>query len=602
MIPHCQRFGIPLAVVASVCLAVSALADETLPTLRETRPAWMSERDDPGADGWASEVFSAAASRQLKRVAEWMQAPHGEEFDFTALAHESFAAGRVRAGRLDVVYERGPLRVRRPAPDGIDTVENPVSGAQGLEEALIAVLEPLAGTAQRRVKFKLFGVTPGAVSGNDPVSTRIRWQAVGRTASGSLQLNAVWRCEWVPGHTGVPLLSSIEIEEYEEVAFSGPGNTMFSDCTESVLGDEPAFNDQLRFGNEYWMRRMQSVLGIDNYGHHGLAVGDVNGDGLEDVYVAQTGGMPNLLFVQNADGTASDVSAAAGVDFMERTHAALLVDLDNDGDQDLVLSTQASLLFLENDGTGKFRKAAEGMMSAYSLAAADYDADGDLDIYATAYVAPPVWDRQGGLGLQPLPYHDANNGAANGLVRNDGDWTFRDVTAETGLDANNRRWSFAAAWADYDADGDQDLYVANDFGRNNLYQNDGGRFVDVAAEAGVEDSASGMSVSWADYDGDGLLDLYVGNMFSSAGNRIVPQEGFKPGTDAAVRSQFRRFARGNTLFRNVGDGTFRDMSEAAGVTMGRWAWSSPFVDLDNDGREDLVVANGYLTNESSGDL
>ena len=590
------------ATIVSVALTVSTFADEALPRLRETQPAWMSERDDPGTDGWASEVFSDAAARQLDRLATRMEADPGDDIDLAALAHESFTAGMVRASRLRVVYERGPLRVRRPVENGIEADDDPVAGVKGLERALAAILEPLGNSGQRRVTFKVFGVTSGPASGSGPVSTRVRWQAVGRTASGSLQLNAIWRCDWVPGSTGVPLLRSIEVEEYEEIVFTGPGATMFSDCTESVLGAETAFNEQLRFGNEYWMRRMQSVLGIDNYGHHGLAIGDVNGDGLEDVYVCQTGGMPNRLFVQNTDGTARDVAARAGVDFMERTHAALLIDLDNDGDQDLVLATQASLLFLANDGTGHFEMVAEGVMSAYSLAAADYDSDGDLDVYATAYVAPPEWDRQGGLGLQPLPYHDANNGAANGLVRNDGEWTFTDVTAETGLDVNNSRWSFAAAWADYDADGDQDLYVANDFGRNNLYRNDDGRFVDVAAEAGVEDSASGMSVSWADYDGDGLLDLYVGNMFSAAGNRIVPQDGFKPGTAASVKSDFRRFARGNTLFRNAGDGTFRDVSEAAGVTMGRWAWSSPFVDLDNDGREDLVVANGYLTNEDSGDL
>ncbi len=287
---------------------------------------------------------------------------------------------------------------------------------------------------------------------------------------------------------------------------------------------------------------------------------------------------------------------------MERTHAALFVDFDNDGDADLLLATQASLLFLANDGNGRFERVAEADRSAYSLAAADFDNDGDLDVYATAYVAPPEWDREGGLGLRPLPYHDANNGAPNALFRNDGDWTFTDVTAEVGLDANNRRWSFAASWADYDDDGDQDLYVANDFGRNNLYRNDGGRFTDVAGIAGVEDSASGMSVSWSDYDGDGRVDLYVGNMFSAAGNRIVPQERFQPGKNESIESSFRRFARGNTLFRNNGDGTFRDVSEQAGVTMGRWAWSSPFVDLNNDGWEDLVVANGYLTNEDSGDL
>ncbi len=587
-----------LVAVALVTPAVPAPADETLPRLRETQPPWFGARDDPRAEGWQSEVFSAAAKRQLDRLSAWMESAGETDFDPSTLAHAGFDAGPVRASGLETVFERGALRVRRPLSGGIESVSHGAAGPAGLMRALAAVLEPLPAEARRRVSFKLFEVTPA----ENRVSTRVRWQAVGRTDSGSVQLNAIWRCDWAPGAGADPQLRSIEVEEYEEIVFTGPGATMFSDCTESVLGAQPAFNEQLRFGNEHWMRRLQSVLGIDNYGHHGLAVDDVDGDGLEDVYVPQTGGMPNLLFVQNSDGTVRDVSANAGVDFMERTHAALFVDFDNDGDADLLLATQASLLFLANDGNGRFERVAEADRSAYSLAAADFDNDGDLDVYATAYVAPPEWDREGGLGLRPLPYHDANNGAPNALFRNDGDWTFTDVTAEVGLDANNRRWSFAASWADYDEDGDQDLYVANDFGRNNLYRNEGRRFVDVAAAAGVEDSASGMSASWGDYDGDGLLDLYVANMFSSAGNRIVPQPGFKPGTAAVVKSDYRRFARGNTLFRNAGDGTFRDVSESAGVTMGRWAWCSPFVDVNNDGHEDLVVANGYLTNEGSGDL
>ncbi|NIL99795.1 MAG: hypothetical protein GTN89_02355 [Acidobacteria bacterium] len=585
-------------VVALAIPTAPAFADEPLDRMRESLPAWMNERDDPGQDGWASEVFSNAAGKQLKRLAHRIET--GEEVDLATLAHPRFEAS-ARVGPLELVFERGPLTVRRRKPLELEAVEDPASGAERFEQLLARLFEPLKDRPQKRVKFKVVEVTPSESTEAGKVTTRVLCEGVGSGSSGSVQLTAALSVDWLPG-SGMPLMASISIEDYEQVELGEKRTTMFSDWTESVLGEEPAFRDQLMFGNEYWMRRMQTVLGIDNYGHHGLAVGDVNGDGLEDLYVCQTGGMPNLLFIQNEDGSAREAGAEAGVDFMDRTHAALLLDLDNDRDQDLVLSTQTSLLFLENDGTGSFRLAAEGGMSAYSLAAADYDGDGDLDIYATAYVAPPEWERYGGLGLQPLPYHDANNGAANGLWRNDRDWTFRDVTREVGLDVNNRRWSFAAAWADYDDDGDQDLYVANDFGRNNLYRNEGRRFVDVAAAAGVEDSASGMSASWGDYDGDGLLDLYVANMFSSAGNRIVPQPGFKPGTAAVVKSDYRRFARGNTLFRNAGDGTFRDVSESAGVTMGRWAWCSPFVDVNNDGHEDLVVANGYLTNEGSGDL
>ena len=102
-----------------------------------------------------------------------------------------------------------------------------------------------------------------------------------------------------------------------------------------------------------------------------------------------------------------------------------------------------------------------------SLAAADFDEDGDLDVYACCYSQRATSPLMG----RPVPYHDANNGGRNLLFRNDGRWRFQDVTRQVGLDENNRRFSFAACWEDYDNDGDLDLYVANDYGRNNLYEN-----------------------------------------------------------------------------------------------------------------------------------
>ena len=112
-----------------------------------------------------------------------------------------------------------------------------------------------------------------------------------------------------------------------------------------------------------------------------------------------------------------------------------------------------------------------------------------------------------------------------------------------------------------------------------------------------------MSVSWGEYDLDGRMDLYVSNMFSSAGNRITTQSQFKPTINSETRSRFKRFARGNTLFKNVQEG-FKDYSQKAEVTMGRWAWGSKFMDFNNDGWEDIVIANGYLSSDEddTGDL
>jgi hypothetical protein len=99
-----------------------------------------------------------------------------------------------------------------------------------------------------------------------------------------------------------------------------------------------------------------------------------------------------------------------------------------------------------------------------------------------------------------------------------------------------------------------------------------------------------------------LADIYVSNMFSSAGNRISYQRQFKQGQAAETIKNYQRFAHGNTLFANSGDGTFRDVTDEAGVTLGRWAWASNFVDINNDGWEDLFVTNGMLTRDDPNDL
>ena len=112
-----------------------------------------------------------------------------------------------------------------------------------------------------------------------------------------------------------------------------------------------------------------------------------------------------------------------------------------------------------------------------------------------------------------------------------------------------------------------------------------------------------MSAAWGDYDNDGDLDLYASNMWSSAGQRLTSNLQFEDvASSQETLEKFQRQARGNSLFRNNGDGTFTDWSEAAGVTMGRWAWASDFLDFDNDGLLDLFIQNGYITGERLDDL
>ena len=421
-----------------------------------------------------------------------------------------------------------------------------------------------------------------------------------------MQQISYWSCLWrLPTGEDPGLLESITLEGFEEVEARGTTGTLFADCTVAALGKTAAWERQLQIGSEEWLARMDTRLGYDTRGHQGLAIGDADGDGLEDVYICQAGGLPNRLFLHQPDGTVRDFSKESGTDWVEPTHGALFLDLDRDGDQDLVIGTGFELMLMRNEGPARFARA--GLLRlprpSISLAAADVDHDGDVDLYASVFHdagADP------GKLAHPIPLHDANNGGRNVLFRNDtpagGEFAFVDATAELGLEQNNRKWTWGVCFEDYDNDGDQDLYVANDFGANNLYRNDGGRFSDVAEEAGCIDRSFGMGCTWGDVDRDGFMDLYVSNMWSSAGHRITYQPNFKPELAGGEKARFRFLARGNSLYRNRGDGHFLDVSVETGTSLGRWAWGCYALDLNNDAWEDLLVCNGYLTNTEPEDL
>ncbi len=188
------------------------------------------------------------------------------------------------------------------------------------------------------------------------------------------------------------------------------------------------------------------------------------------------------------------------------------------------------------------------------------------------------------------------------MMRNNRDGTFSDVTAATGLSQNNNRYSFCCAWGDYNRDGWPDLYVVNDFGRKNLYRNNGnGTFTDVAGEAGADDVGAGMSVCWFDYNNDGLEDLYVADMWTAAGERISAQEIFQDHAPQQIRQLYKKHAMGNSLLRNDGT-TFRDATDPSGTGMGRWAWSSDSWDFNHDGFADLYITNGMVSGASRSDL
>jgi hypothetical protein len=557
-------------------------------------------------DGWNSEAVNDQTSVPLKELEKVLATTTTDPQRLAELISVDFRCSRLRPTALDIVFDDAPIVVRRehPTRDSPQDRSNPLWTYQAAE-GFASAIEDLKRSFTAEHVHAHFKTIRVSVTGLSAETVSIL-QVGGASPHSGIQQSSQWTCRWnLPGKDGRPMLAEVTVSDFEEVISDSPRGAMFRDCTEAVLGRAPSFRSQLAFGIDDWTQTIDRHLGLDIVGSHGVALGDVNNDGLEDVYVCEAGGLPNRLYLHKPDGTLRDVSSVAGVNYLEPTRSALFVDLDNDGDQDLVITLDRFVVFLSNDGYGRFSQRAGFRTTAanVSMAAADYDLDADLDVYVCGYFTmEDAADGSIGLG-NPIPFHDANNGASNILYRNEGAWVFHDATDEVGLDADNNRFSLAAAWEDYDNDGDPDLYVANDYGRNCLYRNDKGRFANVAAMAGVEDISAGMSVSWGDYNRDGLQDIYVSNMFSSAGNRIAYQRQFKSDTSQEVRDEYRRFAHGNSLFENMGDGTFRDVTAEARVTLGRWAWASDFVDINGDGWEDLVIANGMLTRESgSGDL
>jgi hypothetical protein len=612
-----------------------ARADATVPV---SRPKW-AEVDDPRRDGWDTEVLSSKAETQLKLLGKLLTHPGDINRDAVIPLFDSRATVEALIPpQLHTVYSDGPLTVERPVTSPEDGADAKCRGTEAAVTALRLLTQSTDNLDDKRIKFKVFRVHRG----EQTFTTQQYVTIFASSAEKSVEQNASWTIQWsLPAGEAAPRVRDIDVTAFEQITRLSP--RWFADCTEAVIGADPSFRTQLRRGYGDWLERIPHGIYLEVVGTPGIALGDVNGDGLEDLYLCQENGLPNRLFIQQSDGTMRDAAEAWGVDWLESSRAALLVDLDNDGDQDLVVSVMGGVVVASNEGQTafQFRRLLATTEDVMSLAAADYDNDSDVDIYVCGYYANKTLDRYGNAGTSALPtgdegfvMHDANVGGPNHLLRNDfvqhvigptsakssaeggahesadeegrvstdHDWSFTDVTQEVGLDMNNRRFSFAAAWEDFDNDGDQDLYVVNEFGRDNLYRNDNGRFADISDEARVEDAGSGMGITWGDYDLDGLMDVYISNMFSAAGNRVTYQDKFKADAPYEVKQRIQRLARGNTLLQNDGEGGFRDQSGPAGVEMGRWSWDSKFVDLNNDGWLDLLVANGYITAGDEGDL
>ncbi len=551
---------------------------------------------DPGLDGYLTEKYAFEIGGLLQR---WSRTLEASATDFSALAE--LVSPSIEASPLTPKSE---LTLR--SGNGIDCKRRRFGGpAAGGRERFIEQMRTWLG-ASTRVETAEFEITRIEEVANSPLTVRldIRYDLVLQGSDERREERVgLWRTEWLRDESAAWKAQRWEATEETLSSTHGP---MFLDVTQQVLGHTESYTRQMLRGSDYWRTVLDGACGIDVYGNNGVAVGDFDNDGFDDLYVCQPSGLPNRLYRNRGDGTLEDVTDKAGVGVLDGTACALFADFENKGRQDLLVVCGSGPLLFVNQGDGtfaikrdafQFKSPPQGTFTHAALA--DYDGDGRLDIYFCLYSYY--------LGLDqyhyPIPYFDARNGPPNFLLHNEGNGTFVDRTEAAGLNAENDRYSFACAWGHVEAGGLPDLYVANDFGRANLYRNQGnGTFRAISGEAHVQDVGAGMSACWADADNDGKQDIYAANMWSAAGQRVSSQKQFQEKATEELRALYRRHARGNSLYRNLGNGKFENVSGPAGVEMGRWSWCSDFWDFDHDGYPDLYVANGYISAPQRNDL
>ena len=318
-----------------------------------------------------------------------------------------------------------------------------------------------------------------------------------------------------------------------------------------------------------------------------VSVADFDGDGWMDLYFTNSRfGEPNALYRNRGDGTFEDVAAAAGVADVNRpgdgvSMGSVWGDFDNDGREDVLVYRYGNLALYRNVDGRHFEDVTEraGLRRWINSNGAiwiDYDRDGLLDLYVTAYFRDDVdlWHVQS-TRIMHNSFEFATNGGRNRLFRNVGGGRFEDVTDRTGV--GSTRWTLAAAAADFNGDGWPDIYLANDYGPEELYLNDHGtRF--TLAPAGLEsESKSGMSVALGDVYNRGRLDAFVTN---------ISARGYLFQNNNLRLNQLAERGR----FNNVADATVADAG---------WAWGAQFVDLNNDGADELTVVNGFISADSA---
>jgi hypothetical protein len=322
-----------------------------------------------------------------------------------------------------------------------------------------------------------------------------------------------------------------------------------------------------------------------------VSVVDFDRDGWQDFYVttSREGGL-NRLYRNQGNGTFEDVAGPLGLADVNRASTGVSMgavwgDYDNDGYEDVLLYKYGRPELFRNRGGKGFDRVTEhaGLppwVNANAATWLDYDRDGLLDLFIAGYFDEHIdlWHLTT-TRIMPESFEYANNGGRKFLLRNRGDGTFEDVTAQAGI--TSRRWTLAVAAADLRGTGYPDLFLANDYGVPELFANEAGRrFVEVGRDTGLGMTPkSGMNASFGDIFNDGRLAIYKTNI-SEPGVLVQGNDLWMPGAPAADGAP---------------GSSYENLASSLGVDLGGWSWGAQFGDLNNDGTQDLYLTNGYVS-------
>ena len=399
-----------------------------------------------------------------------------------------------------------------------------------------------------------------------------------------LVLNTDLRVEWT--------------DRLDEDGLFIPGHISLSDTT--VLE---------RQGNDVFENK---ILLSEIQGNGQILVYDINKDSHSDILLPSD----NLIMTNNGDGTfkSQDLFVAPGIPLPRSIFTTIVADFDNDGRVDLLFAgsykntpisnptpRQGGIYLFRADEHGRF--STPGQLAAPKLSltnpqcvtAGDIDADGDLDLWLAQYKSPYS------LGQMPTPFYDANDGFPSYLLINKGDGTFEDATQPAGLAPKRFRRTYAASFVDLDDDHDLDLLVSSDFAGTDIYHNDGtGKFTDVSKDILDETSNFGMGHVLADFNQDGALDFFVIGMASTTMRRLNQMGLFREDRPEFVEMR-TRMGYGNRMYLAQHDSTFRQPTFNDSVARSGWSWGATSLDFDNDGDQDIYVANGHQSGNTTKD-